>query len=216
MKIFAKATAAALALLLAGASTGSATTVGANLNIDNGFDVYLTTDLGSTGPSLGSGENWRQTFSYDLALAPGVTNYLLIEAYDTGGPQAMLASFSLSDALFRFGNGGQTLLTGDEGIKVSTSGFTGPFGDPIIFGTNGQADLPWTEFNNPGDTAIAGQPLAAEWIWAAGADESDGFNGGTPREFTYFAIEITPIPGPFGAVLLVSALGLAAAVRRRR
>lgn len=213
MALYAKASLAALGLLVAGATSASATTVTARINVDNGFDIFLTTDPGVPGASLGSAENWRVTSSFTFALTPGVTNYLLIEAYDLGGPQAMLGEFSLSDALFRFDNDGQYMLTGDAGVTVNTTGFGDPFGATVDLGANGGAGLPWTNAN--GGSAIAGMPLSAEWVWAPGGNVSD-LPPGAPREFTYFSIAITPIPGPFGAALLVSALGVAAAVRRRR
>jgi len=191
---------AALAVI-ASWSTAEATTLSGNLTSDNEFVAYLSTDDSVLGTVIGSGNFWPTTSTLSQALTAGVTNYLHIIATDQGPPDMFIGSFSLSDNLFHFVNGTQSLLTNTTDWRSDPSGGTwfAPTGTPLNLGPNGTG--PWGTF-----AAMTG----ADFIWA---------NPNTSQAFFSTAIApvvaATPIPAAFP--LFAAALGgLGLLARRKR
>lgn len=187
--------AASLAVI---AGSASATTLSATLNVDNGFTAYISTDDSVAGTSFLTGSSWPVSSIGSTALTAGVTNYLHIYAYDTGGPQGLLGTFSLSDTDFQFGNGTQTLLSGDSAMMVSETGWSGYHAISQDYGANGVA--PWG--------FMAAQSASSHWVWSDGGD------------YAYFTVAIEStvptIPLPASLPFLAVGLGMFGIARARR
>jgi hypothetical protein len=184
-----------------------ATTLTVELNVDNLYNVYISTDDAVEGTNFGGGSNWGVTYSHSTALTAGVTNYLHIYAEDVGGIAGLLANFSLSDTDFAFANGGQSMNSGEAGLLVGESGW-GSYGATTFVGSNGSS--PWGY--------MGAQPGAAQWVWS---DDAYGDN------IVYFSAAISyqgaavvaPVPLPAGLPLLAAGLGafaLTGTTRRRK
>lgn len=180
-------------------AVASATDLSGALSVDDQFTLYLSTDDDVAGTPLLSGAPWFVTFTLAAtALGPAPVYYLHVMATDTGAPGSFLASFTLSDARYRFANGTQSLVTNTTDWTVRSTGFDGTDAAPISRGLNGVA--PWS--TRPG---IA---LDAEQIWS-----SDNCGSCT----RYFSTPITAVPEP--ATWALFGLGMAAvgaAARRAR
>jgi len=183
---------AALTMVLAGAA--GATLVTAHLTVDNGFDLYVSTDDTTAGTAIGSGNSWPTTYTFTFALQPGVTHYLHIYGVNWGGPGSFIGDFSLSDAAFEFANGGQYLLSDAANWQVSTAGFGTGYQTPSVWGTNGSA--PWN--------FRSGIDAAAVWIW------TDNYEG----TLAYISTPVYYVPEP--ATLGLFALGGLLLRRKRR
>ena len=197
---------ALLAATALSASGAAATTLTSVLNVDNQFQVYLSTDDSVQGTSFGSGTNWPTSYTHSTTLVDGVTNYLHIAAQDVGGVAGLLGSFSLSDSDFSFSNGTQSLLSGDAGLRVSETGWGG-YTDTTTIGTNGIA--PWGFQSAHSSRAL--------WVWS-----DDNLNDNN----VYFSVEISfdgspiappsAVPLPAGFPLLLAGLGVMGWAGRRR
>lgn len=171
---------AAGALMFSAASSVQATTLTSLTNIDNGYEIFLSTDDNTAGTLFGSGNNWPATFTdVSPALTSGVTNYLHIRAYDQGGIAMLLGEFHLSDADFEFLNGTQSMLSGDPGLLVSLTGFGSGYTATTDLGPDGTS--PWG--NRPGVDD------AAHFVWSSDANNHN-------EVFFSAAINPTTIPEP--------------------
>ena len=166
-----------------------------NLNVDNSFDVYVSTSDAVLGTFVGNGTNWPTTYNFNTVLTPSVTNYLHIVAVNSGGPGGFLGQFSLSDNLFQFANATQNLLTNTTDWNFSTTGFGGPYVSSVDEGANGVG--PWN--------AVAGVNANARWIW-------DPANCGNCTVYFHTAITRTAVTGatpePGTSILLAGGLAL--------
>ena len=161
MKFFNKLTVvlgAACILFSQALAAQSATTLDVSLTVDNEYTLYISTDAGAFGSLIGADSNWPDAETYtDVALSPGVTNYIHVFAKNvdgSGNPAAFLAELTLSDDLFRFPNGTQSLLTNTTDGWLA--GPTAPVAaTPVKIGDHG--DAPWGEI----------PPISADadWIW---------------------------------------------------
>lgn len=193
-----KQTALALALgfCVSGAAQ-SATNLTASLNVDNLFDLYVSTDDSVLGTLIGSGNDWPTTYTFTTTLTAGVDNYIHVVATDQGGPGAFLGEFTLSNSDFAFANGTQTLLTDTTHWDQRIAGFNDADVTPVSAGPNGVS--PWG--------LRSGVAAGAEWLSYA--------SGST----TYFSTRITslaPVPEPGTWALMISGLGLLGFAARRK
>lgn len=164
---------------------------------DDGFIAYVSTSSNSVGASFLSGVSWSTTFTGNVTLTPGVTNYLHIDAFDTAGaPSMFIAELNLSDANFFFDNATQTALTGDAGWTVSLAGFGGTPSVITDLGPNGTS--PWG--TRPGIAS------GASYLWT-----TDG--AVTDHRFFTIAINTTTVPEPAS---IAAVLGGALVLLRRR
>jgi MSHA biogenesis protein MshQ len=150
------------------ANTGQLT---GKLNVDDAFSVYLSTDDGSQGVLLGSGNDWSITESIASNLTQGQDYYLHIHATDLSLVAGFLGEFTLTGHTHQFENGGMSLLTDTSNWRVSTSGWSNyqPASD---YGQNSVG--PWG--------AQSGVDSNARWIWSSD-NNSDNTN--------YFTTKIT-------------------------
>lgn len=189
---------AALLVTLAVAVPAAATTLGAAVNVDNEFKLYLSTDDSVLGTEVLSGVNWPTTYVLAAAALGSGTQYLHLVATDLGPPGAFLGEFSLSDSGFKFANGTQHLLTNTSDWNVRIAGFGDADQAPVSLGLNGVG--PWG--------TRSGVSASAEWIWSA-----DGCGSCT----RYFSTEIaSAVPEPQTYALMLSGLALVGAALRRR
>lgn len=199
-------------VILVSVASSSATTLSANMTVDNAFFAYISTDDSVLGTLIGSGNDWPTTFSFSSALTPGVTNYLHIEAINYGGPNGFIGDFHLSDSNFSFGNSTQTLLTGpanwlggynDDNSQVVPQPWVQVFGGNNDLGINGVG--PWG-FRN-------GIDANAHWIWP-NDNQSSGCEFCTVDFST--PIYATGVPEPGTLTLIASGcLGLTGVLRRK-
>lgn len=192
-----------LAVICAAASLTSnvayATTLTSSLNVDNRFNAYISTDNSVAGTQYSSGTNWPTTVTGAVTLTNGATNYLHILAEDLGGIAMLLGTFSLSDTDFSFANGTQSMLSGDAGLLVSTTGWSG-YGATTNLGPNGTS--PW---------GTRGPSAGANYVWSADAQNDN---------LVYFSTALTynvaAVPVPAGLPLLLLGLGALGIARRRK
>jgi hypothetical protein len=117
-----------------------------------------------------------------------VTNYLHIEAANTGGPAAFIGQFLLDDTAFHFANGTQILLSDTANWQVSSTGFGVAYVAPADLGADGSD--PW------GDTANVDG--AAHFLWHP---------DGSPTTPVYFSAAILPTVADIAVTAVDNNLG---------
>lgn len=169
-----------------------ATVLSYNISMDNGFEVYLSTDNSTTGIPIGSGNYWPTTYNGSSStLTPGQTYYLHVYGYDQGGIAGFLGQFTLSGTDHVFANGTNNLLTNTSDWQASSTGWN-TYSAPTSWGTNGV--YPWGTLPNIEGTAT--------WIWAGDADANDN---------AYFTTTIQAVPEPSSSMLIgLGGLGIMA------
>lgn len=208
----------------------NATDLSGNVGADNGVYIYLSTSQNKLGTLIDTINNWVNNNPISpVALTPGTTYYINVEAYNVGGPGGFIGSFSLSDASYAFSNGTQSLDTGAVGwlggynSALPTGVTTAPSGPPAAWVTPNAAIT--TEGLNgvsPWGT-VPGVSTNAQWIWPS---DSQSYSAGAPCQYCWVdfsSTAITPVvsaqsasvPAPLGASLFGIAL-LGISVLRRK
>ncbi|MES2071754.1 MAG: PEP-CTERM sorting domain-containing protein [Pseudomonadota bacterium] len=192
-----------LSLLLAAASIGSAsaTTLGITTNVDNIFNIYVSTSDSALGTLVGSGNNWTHTYNFSSALTAGTTNYIHVVATNQGGPGGFLGAFTLNDAAFEFANGTQNLLTNTTDWLQNTTGFGNAYSAAVGEGNLGTS--PWSSVPGYGSSS-------PRWLWNYVSNNSSDFNT------VYFTSTINSVPEPTSMALLGLGLFGLAAMRKRQ
>jgi MSHA biogenesis protein MshQ len=145
-----------LLFLASGHAVGSSSELTGNLNVDNTFEAYISTDDSLQGNFLSSGNDWQSTNTLISTLAPGQDYYLHIKATDTDGAAGFLGDFAITGTKHTFSNDLTTLNTNTTDWVVSTVGWNN-YQPPTHYGMNG--DAPWG--------TRAGVNASAQWIWSS-------------------------------------------------
>ena len=189
-------------------AVAQAATLSGSFTADDYLQVYLSSDLTASAGELvwNKQSGWSATESFSgVALAPGQSMYLLVDAQNTGGPAMFIGDFQITGSGFQFSNGTTSLSTDTTHWTVSESSFASATAVPVSLGTNQSLQIGGSR---PGISATA------EAIWPYYADWAQGYNG-----HAYFVTQITAVPEPTEALMF--ALGLAglagfARLQRRR
>lgn len=162
------------------AGLAEATTVTAHLNVDDFFQLYVSTDDSALGELVCENNGvWQETITCEIPLTPCVTNYIHVVGEDLHRVIAsFIGDFTLSDEDFQFSNGTQELLTNTTDWHVYSDEFGVTLGTLTSQGVNGAG--PWG--TRPSVNSDA------EWIWT---DNGYYFDGPL-----YFSTAISPAACP--------------------
>jgi len=183
---------AIIGIIFALSFTCNAVMLKADLTVDNTFTFYLSTDDAQAGTYVGQGNNWQVTYAFNVALFPGVTNYIHIYGVDLGSQRSLIGDFTLSDSSAFFGNNTQYMLTNKTDWLVSDTSFGSGYHTPLDYGANGVS--PWGVRPNIDSSA--------HWIWTDAT-----------KSKAYFSL---PVYVPEPATMLLLGLGLIALRKKIR
>ena len=177
-------------------SAASATVLTAKTNVDNGYQIYLSTSDSVQGSLFGQGNNWYSTFTDSTSLVAGTDYFLHLYAYDQGGIAGLLGAFSLTGTDHQFANGLTSLTTNTTNWKGNNTGWGTPYTSLVDIATNGSGV--W------GGSFTGGVSPAAQWIWAGDANNND------QAWFSTKIVAQNKVPEPSSTLLFaVGMIGLA-------
>lgn len=198
---------ATLSLLLCTAASAQASSLlSSNISLDNGYELYLSTDDNVEGDLIGMGNNWFETFHDEALLEDGVNYYLHVKGYDQGWIAGFLGSFSLSGNGHAFSNGGSSLNTNTVDWQGNNTGWGDAYAQLTNLGQNSSA-WPWFDAGGGARPGIDGD---AHWVWSGDAYDND---------LAYFSTKISAVssvPLPGAVWLMGSALMGFLGVSRRK
>ncbi|HEY5672888.1 MAG TPA: hypothetical protein VIR78_04225 [Malonomonas sp.] len=131
----------AVTFLFGMAGMVGATTLTSRINMDNGYQVYLSTSDTAAGVQFGAGNSWPTTFVNTTTLTSGMDYFLHVYGYDQGGPAGFLGEFSLSGTDHVFSNNLMTLLTNTVDWSGNGTGWADTKTALTGYGLNGVS--PW-------------------------------------------------------------------------
>jgi len=146
-------------LMLSQAVAAQTTSVSGAMTVDNGFELFISTDDAVPGTLVTTGSDWNTTYPFAWPLTPGVINYIHVVAVNIGGPAMFIGEFTLDDVDFEFANGTQSLLTHTTAWTARQDNFAGAAIPLADLGTNADPGTTWGP--RPG---IAPN---AQFIWTA-------------------------------------------------
>ncbi len=153
-----------IAALLSSASV-SATVLTAKTNVDNGYQLFISTSDSVQGTLFGSGNNWYGTFTDSVTLNAGTDYFLHLFAYDQGGIAGVLGDFSLTGSNHKFANGLTALTSNTTNWQGNNTGWGNPYTALVDLAVNGAGV--W------GSGYTGAVSPTAHWIWAGNANNND-------------------------------------------
>ncbi len=171
-----------------------------NLNVDNTFSAYLSTDDNVQGALLVSGNDWTVTDTFSTNLTAGTDYYLHVKAQDWGYIAGFLGDFSIDTNDHVFNNGLAQLLTNTVDWNVSTTGWNNY--------TTASTSLLGTSYNGIGPWGLrSGVDANADWIWSS--ESYTDLNA-------YFSTTITAVTAvPAPSTMIIFGLALIGLASRR-
>lgn len=171
-----------------------------NLNVDNTFSAYLSTDDNVQGALLVSGNDWTVTDTFSTNLTAGTDYYLHVQAEDWGYIAGFLGDFSIDTNDHVFNNGLAQLLTNNVDWNVSTTGWNNY--------TTASTSLLGTSYNGIGPWGLrSGVDANADWIWSS--ESYTDLNA-------YFSTTITAVTAvPAPSTMIIFGLALIGLASRR-
>jgi len=191
-------------LFLLVTSSVNATILTTNINSDNDFVAYISTDDSVAGTQFREVNyppyHWSTTITDTLTLTAGQDYYLHIMARDGGGIGGLIGEFSLDSSDHLFANSLSSLVTGTSYWFGNNEGWGQPY-DTSLTDLGAVGVGPW---GYSGD--LISMDSSAHWIWAGDANTDN---------VAFFSTKITAaVPEP--TILALMGFGLVGLVFTRR